>query len=208
MLEKLFSKKESPLSEQEIEKLLAIPVNRSRLRAKLFAPPETEVALKHVYTDKQGNNFFEYENPLEMPKVRMLAGEISTRYMAMNLTKEELLRLLTEAEHRANKGNIVELFSIIKEIKDRAHYLAEENSLMQLATVYFLMEGEDPKLYDKATQRRKMALWNQDEEMKGFFLQKAWDQTHSFTESSQINIPLYLEMMKAQQSAESTSVES
>ena len=75
-----------------------------------------KIAVTKVYTDKFGNDWYEYTNPMSIPAKRAIAAEVATRFADMNLTKANFLVLMNEMKKKANEGNIVDLFSILGEV--------------------------------------------------------------------------------------------
>ena len=55
-------------------------------------------------------------------------------------------------------------------IKKRLHYLCEENTLLELANIYYFIDGEDPKTVSEAFRKKKFEIWDNDIECKSFFL--------------------------------------
>lgn len=159
---------------------------------------DTSIALKEVYRDKNGNTWREYVNPLQMPATRAIAAEVATRFAEMNLTKEVLQALINEMKARANEGDIVSLFAILDEIDFRLSFLGEEETLIELATIYYVIDGEDEtKLEEPFKEIKKNAILS-DPEAKAFFLRKAWQLTEKFGAMSDKDIAAYLNRNAAQ----------
>jgi hypothetical protein len=159
----------------------------------LFAPLQKKnYSLKHVYTDSTGKRWYTYENITQIPYGRGIAAEVATRYLSMNITRDDLTKLITEIKNECNAGNIVKAFKYISEIETRLALCAEEKTLLDLATVYFLSEDEDPEAYDIPFQRKKIELWNKDQQAKAFFLSSVYSSINSSGELSGINIMNYL----------------
>lgn len=159
---------------------------------------ERQIAMTKVYTDKFGNDWFEYQNNLSMPVKRTINAEVSTRFAEFNLTKSELKRLIDEMKKRANDGNIVELFSILNEIEFRMNYVGEEKTLLDLAVCYFVCGDEDETQFTDSDQTRKREILSTDSDAKDFFLRRAFEHTIQFSNMSDTDIIDYLRKVKTE----------
>ena len=82
--------------------------------------------------------------------------------------------------------------SVLVELKRRFESLAEEETLLKLATVYFVMNKEDPYHYNTLEQQAKKDAWNIDGEAKDFFLCRAAEITNFYGTTSDKDILMYL----------------
>lgn len=155
---------------------------------------QRKISVKKVYTDKFGNNWFEYSNPLQLPAKRAIAAEVATRFAEMNLTKTNLQLLIGKMKKSANDGNIVDLFSILAEIEYRLNFIGEEQTLMELACCYFLIDGEDESEYNDLFREKKMEIFATDSEAKVFFINGAFQYTIKYSDMSETVIHDYLKM--------------
>lgn len=155
-------------------------------------PPGKTIPLTKVYTDRTGRNWYEYSNPLTIPARRAIAAEIATRFQEMNLTKEQLIRLMGAMKTAANAGNIVELFQYLGEIEFRLNFIGEETTLMELAAVYFVVDGEDESTFDEKWKQIKIEAFKGDGDLCGFFIQKAFELTTNYSNMSGTAILDYL----------------
>ncbi|MFM9143187.1 MAG: hypothetical protein ACKOPP_04215 [Bacteroidota bacterium] len=129
---------------------------------------------------------------MTIPARRAIAAEIATRFQEMNLTKEQLMRLMVAMKEAANKGNIVELFQYLGEIEFRLNFIGEENTLMELAAIYFVMDGEDETTLDEKWKQIKLDSFKGDGDLKDFFLQRAFTLTTNYSNISGTGILDYL----------------
>ena len=155
-----------------------------------------QIELREVLR-KNGNVFFEYVNNLELPAKRAIAAEVAVREATMNMTSEVLVELIDKMIELAEKGKIVDLFAILKEMKTRIQYISEEETLRKLATVYFVMNNEDESSYIREEQQKKIDVWKADQDLGDFFLQKAYDLTMSYSATSKVDIITYLKKYEA-----------
>jgi hypothetical protein len=155
---------------------------------------DRKIPMTKIYTDKNGVSWYEYNNPLTIPAKRAISAEVATRFADMNLTRFQLIRLIQEMKRNANEGKIVDLFHLLAEVEFRINYLGEEETLLELATIYFVIDGEDETGMDEMSKKKKRDLLKSDEEALSFFLERAWKLTTKFSESSEYAIAEYLKI--------------
>lgn len=155
---------------------------------------DRKIPMTKIYTDKNGLSWYEYNNPLTIPAKRAISAEVATRFADMNLTRFQLIRLIQEMKRNANEGKIVDLFHLLAEVEFRINYLGEEETLLELATIYFVIDGEDETGMDEMSKKKKRDLLKSDEEALSFFLERAWKLTTKFSESSEYAIAEYLKI--------------
>lgn len=161
-------------------------------RKKEAAKPSSIHALREIYTSEDGSKWFEFENPMNTPAKRAIAAEVATRFADMNLTKPVFKKLIQRMKEEANKGDIVSLFGILSEIEFRLDFVGEEQTLLELASVYFLIEGEPADdLSEEWTNKKKNILKN-DSDARSFFLSRAYLFTTKFSELSGKDFEKYL----------------
>ena len=152
----------------------------------------TKIPLNHVFTDSDGVKWFEFTNPLTMSAKRAIAAEVATRFAEMNLTKDQLKILIENMKSKANAGNIVELFNILAELEFRLDYVGEMQTMIELATCYFVMDGEDESEFSEIWKQRKQDKFKSDQNLQDFFLRKAFELTIKSSEISAQDIHDYL----------------
>lgn len=165
------------------------------LKPKKTAPVvrDRKILLKEVYRDKEGRPWYEYANPLTLPAKRAISAEIATRYADLNLSRKNLLLIIEEMKKKANDGNIVEVFNLLSEIEYRTNFLAEEETLTELALVYFVAgDEEDETTFSDIDRTRKIEIFKRDPEAKDFFLSAAWRYTIRYSDTSDVDILAYL----------------
>ena len=148
--------------------------------------------VREIYKDSFGNRWFEYVNPLQLPAKRAIAAEVATRFAEMNITKENLRTLMAEMKKRANEGNIVEVFQLLAEIEFRLEFLGEEETLLELACCYFLLNDEDEMNFSEVHKAKKREILLKDGAAKDFFIQGAYLYTIQYSGLSEIDILDYL----------------
>lgn len=135
----------------------------------LTAKPKMVLLLDHAETGK----WYGYEIPLQMPAQRLLAIETATRFQEMGVTREYLTQTLATMKALANKGKIVDLFTVITELETRVALIVEFDTLASIASCFYVRDGEDPKTHDETQNAEKIALWKKYPELGAFFLENA-----------------------------------
>ena len=153
---------------------------------------DSEIPLKFIYEDKLGNKYYEYENFVTLPALRSIAVESSVKQLGLCLTLDEEKRLFDEMDKAINEERFTDVVYLIKDIQYRLQYLATESTLLELATVYFVMEDENPKAFQDKWKRKKLKAWNADPDAKDFFLSAAWQNIKSYSDISVEDITSYL----------------
>lgn len=154
----------------------------------------SQIPLKAIFVDKEGRNWYEFENPMTIPAKRAIAAEVATKMQEMNLTKEVLLELMAKMKDYANKGQIVELFAILNEIEFRMNFIAEEETLINLAASYFVIDGEDETDFSEVDKVKKVNYIKENKEAFNFFVQRAFEYTSNYSDMSEVDIQEYLAM--------------
>lgn len=155
--------------------------------------------LKHVYTDKFGNRYYELEDIREISYSRSIAAEVASRQADYNLTKDDLLKIIYQIMSYINANSIVEASALLNELKERAQFAGEVETLLHLASVYFLIEGEDIDNYLQYEQDKKINLWREDGAAMSFFLNGAFQRTKNYTVIFGTDITPYLKVAERSQ---------
>ena len=153
---------------------------------------ERNTSMNKVYTDRFGNQWYEYTNPMQISAKRAIAAEVATRFADFNLTKENLLVLMEQMKKKANEGNIVELFQLLAEIEYRLQYVGEEETLRELACCYYVINDEDETDFTDKYRDIKLKVFKEDGAARDFFIQGAFQHTIRYSSMSEVDILDYL----------------
>lgn len=161
---------------------------------RLFKPKyeNLEKPLREVYKDAAGNRFYELEYPEQVSYRRSIVAEQAARQAEFCLTRDDMLTIFNKMEEYCNAGNITQVFHLIIEMKERLLYAGEEETLLNLASVYFFLEGENIEEYAIAWQMKKIAMWKNDDSARCFFLSRALERTRNYMSISETSILNYL----------------
>ena len=109
----------------------------------------------------------------------------------MNLTKPVLKDLIAKMKEHANRGEIVNVFAILQEIEFRLDFVGEEETLIEIASIYYLIENE-PEQLSPVFQERKKEMLRNDPEAAAFFLQRVFNVITNYSEFSNTDFLKYL----------------
>jgi len=168
------------------------------LLSKSKTKEDTNIDLNEIYVDIDGNKWYEFKDMLTLPTRRAIAGEVATKWASMNITPDLLKQTIQVMKQYGNEGKIVDMFHLLGELEFRLDYISEEKTLLDLACVYFVIDGEDIIAYNPNEQDRKKEILERDAKAKGFFLQKAWQHTTNYGNMSETDITDYLVRNKDQ----------
>jgi hypothetical protein len=152
----------------------------------------SKIPLTPIFQDALGRNWYEFQNAMTIPAKRAIAAEVATKMQEMNITKETLLQLMAKMKEHANQGKIVELFAILNEIEFRLNFIGEEETLINLAACYFVIEGEDETDFSEVDKVKKVNYIKENKEAFNFFVQRAFEYTTNYSQMSEIDIQEFL----------------
>lgn len=154
----------------------------------------SKIPLTKIFTDDDGDDWFEYTNPMSMPSKRAIAAEVATRFAEMNMTKDQLKTMVEAMKRSANQGNIVEMFHLLAEIEWRLEFIGEEQTMVELAACYYVLNGEDETEFNDVFKQRRIVKLNTNPVARDFFVERALMSTIKFSELSSGDIQDYLNM--------------
>lgn len=152
----------------------------------------SKIPLKKVFTEADGTEWFEYHNPMTIPAKRAISAEVATRFVEMNMTKDQLSTIIEAMKKSANGGNIVEMFHLLAEMEFRLEFIGEEQTMIELAACYFVINGEDETEFSDVWKQIKIERIKSNSEASDFFIQRAFVHTTIYSEMSDNDIHEYL----------------
>lgn len=158
--------------------------------------PESKYELLKIYTDKDGRDWFEFAEKMNVPAKRAIAAEVATRFADMNLTKTKLKELIGRMKDHAENGKIVDLFAIVSEIEFRLDFIGEEETLIEFASIYFLLPGEPADDVSEMWTQKKKELLKNDSAARAFFLSRAYLIITNYSQLSGKDFEKYLTATK------------
>lgn len=147
---------------------------RRILRSISVVDNEQDPRMKVAVTFSDGTKLFTLVNQNNVAPHRGIAAESAKRYLEMNLTHSTLKGLLNAHRQAATENDIRKCFAIVAEIDMRLDMICEEESLLELAFLYYYLRDESPDKPSDYHTKRKRELCEKDIEAKAFFLSTAW----------------------------------
>lgn len=130
---------------------------------------------KKVYTDKEGNSWYMFQDLMMMPYTRQFAATKISSLYALGLSKDDLFGFINTGKTlcKANDPEKYEkLYAQFLDFETKANNATDAiKQMSSLACVYFLLNGENIDSFDGALQGKKMAILEADSECHAFFLQ-------------------------------------
>lgn len=152
-----------------------------------------------VYTDKDGNSWWAFDNLIALPHTRTMAATKITSLYSLGLSKDDL------SGHIGNLKKILKSTDVDKYEKAYAQVLDFETKansatdaikqMTSLVCVYYTLNDESIDGWDNDLQIKKMSLLEADPTMHGFFLNRQIDAIQRSTEaysliSQTVSLPL------------------
>ena len=154
---------------------------------------------KRIYTDRFGNAWYAFTDPLRIPGARSLAAELAATWCELNMTKEDILTYMRNIRSSANKGDFVRACRLIDCMEERVEWACEDKSLLGLAKVYFTINDEPLNAPTEAHTMLKDEVFANDSECRAFFLLRAHVLTKASSEFSPADILNYSKAMHAKE---------
>ena len=171
-------------------------MNIFKRKKKEVKDPETKHETRLIFEDKFGNKWREYTDKMNIPATRALAAEVATRFADMNITKTTFKELIAKMKEFANSGDVVSLFAILSEIEFRLDFVGEEETLIELISIYYLIDGEPSELVQSFQDKKKSVL-KDDKDARAFFLSRVFQLITNYSALSETDFLKYLNLNQA-----------
>ena len=155
--------------------------------------------LVRTYKDNNGHVYYRFKDPRQMPGPRLRVAEVAAVEADLSINAKDgtqLIEMAIESFEQATRSpkftGFAQGLDYLVELKRRFVALAEEKTLLKLATVYFTMDDEDPNHYISREQERKIDAWDADPACKDFFLCRGAEITQFYSDTSDKDILMYL----------------
>lgn len=151
-----------------------------------------------VVTGPKGIKIYKLKDITSISAHRGVAAEKAKRFAGLCLTEDEFKKVIARGIDAVNKRqDLVEAISILSELRFRAEMICEENSLLELAYIYLMIEGEDDERPTHEINKKKAELIEAHPELKGFFLRTALQLANNFSKKPDADLLSYLEETKS-----------
>lgn len=156
-----------------------------------------------LYTDKDGNDWFGFQDLMNLPYTRQFAATKISSLYALGLSKDDLSSHINglKALLKSNDPEKYEkVFANVLDFESKANNATDAiKQMSSLVCVYYLLNDEPIDSFDNALQIKKMSLLEADINMHSFFLQQQIAATEQYTQHlnllSQIVLPYQKESL-------------
>ena len=134
----------------------------------------TEFSTYLIYTDRQGNKWWTFEDLFMLPMIRQMAAKKVLDLFGHGLALDDILShtaqlkgvLKSTDPERYEKAyaKVLELESLSKTMADPV------KQCIGLCTVYLLLDHEDPQVYNQNDTNQKLSILTLDIDAQAFFL--------------------------------------
>lgn len=140
-----------------------------------------------VYTDKEGNKWWQFTDLTSMPYTRNFAANKISSLYALGLSKDDLsthINGLKEILKSDDKFKYEKAFANVLEFESKATNATDAiKQMSSLVCVYFTINDEAVDSFDNQLQLRKMGILESDPEAHSFFLSLQVDAMSNYTAS-------------------------
>lgn len=137
-----------------------------------------------VYTDKDGNKWWEFESLTSIPYTRNFAATKITSLYSLGLSKDDLTGHISGLKtilKSTDKEKYEKAFAMVLEFESKADNATDAiKQMSSLVCVYFTMNDEPIDSFDQNLQIKKMGLLEADIEAHTFFLNRQIDSTERY----------------------------
>lgn len=146
-----------------------------------------------IHTSMAGTKIYAMKDITQISAFRGVSAEKAKRFASLCLTEAEINTILDKALDGVNKTqDIAQAIAILHELKFRVSMICEENSLLELAYIYFMIEGEDVEKPSNEYNKKKVELMENEPDLKGFFLRGALKLVDNFSAKPDVDLLSYL----------------
>lgn len=153
---------------------------------------KNKVLFHIIWKDKAGNSYFQFNDIKQMAAMRNIAGKTAVIEAEWGVTLKQAVAYLDKALQCLNVPNVGEASHNLHLLRERVLRTNPEQAYLNLATVYSLIEGENPEIFEGEFQKKKLLLWEQDPKSKVFFLNHAYADTTNLITISNTDTLLFL----------------
>jgi hypothetical protein len=161
-----------------------------------YATDRAELIL--CYTDRNGNNFYQYANLMQMPQERAVKLDIASQAALYGLDSDFLNTLAENGidflQSDSDQAKKDKLWYDLHELQNRLKESNVQRLYVHLGALLFLIDHEDPYTVNDLTTARKIEMAATDDDLRAFFLHIAYAFTRtSKTENDSSTATLWAE---------------
>jgi len=147
----------------------------------------------------QGRTYFMFDDIFSIPSIRGLQALDYYEEFNMRCTKDYLTRWTESAEKILTdnkKINLIELGTLVKHLQERLKMIPVSDHIYKIASVIFFDDSENPYMFDRKYNKKKVDLWKKDPEVLSFFLQTPLKDLIPYLDSQKASLVTYSGVVK------------
>lgn len=160
------------------------------LRTYSNATTGSKCETKKVYTDKEGNNWWMFQDLITIPETRRFAATKITSLYALGLSRDDLSNHINGLKTILNSNDpekYQKAYANVLDFENKANNATDAiKQMSSLACVYFLFNDEEIDSFLGSLQNKKMSLLEADERMHAFFLNLQIEATERYQAHSNL----------------------
>lgn len=121
-----------------------------------------------------GHTFSYWESPIGIPYKRVLAYFQAQKEAALGVGEKDLRAYIKVFREAFNNGNRAQQGALIEALEAQLNLFASWRNIFRLANALILIDGEPIKEMSAKHSQLKYALCEKNEEVRAFFLSRAW----------------------------------
>ena len=157
--------------------------------AKKQIPEHNDDRLQYVYTDAEGNNYYEFIHDASMPYKRYVDAQVTEKMIRLGFSQAGIEEIIAVCKKLSVDGVRTaeqlrqDLLTIGSNLEGRLGYLTNHRAYEQFASIFYLLEDE-PVVPSDRWYLKKIDLWANDEQARDFFLLGAYKKIHGLANMS------------------------
>ena len=121
--------------------------------------------LKFAFTDSNGMKYYKYIDEFDIPLMRKAEIQVGLAHLDMGMSKKELhsqLNVIETAINSGRKPDFVMIGHTVREIKAREDMIIHPEIMMELVSLMYVREDENPAEVDNDIQEAKIKQFIKD----------------------------------------------
>lgn len=142
------------------------------------------------YKDKEGNDWYSFDDLLTLPYTRNFAATKVTSLYALGLSKDDLDSYINNSKgilKSDDREKYEKLYGLLLDFESKVSNATNAiKQMTSLTCVYFTINDEPIDAFDGVIQSKKLAMLEADPEMHAFFLNRQMQITEDYTTRLQL----------------------
>lgn len=153
--------------------------------------------LQLAFETQDGTKFYIWKDFSHIPAIRSIAGERATRFATLKISEPLLKDAIKKCKEFLNRNKMADAIGVIMEIELRLNLYGEEETFLELANCYILLQDEDPIKITSYHSNKKKEIAANDTNVRAFFLNTAFSFIKKFSNFSEKDFLKYLDETQA-----------